>query len=299
MPKITAILNTFNERHLLEDCLLSIRDHVDEIIVTDMGSIDGSQELAKRHGCVVIPIEWKPAVEETVNEKVLLAKSEWIFALDPDMRVPKNTWDRIQQIINEGDAEAIVFRVRNQVFGKWTDYGHGSGPNLYRLFKRERYLLNGPPTVEIHTMFPRALEGSKKVYMSREYPILHVAYSNVKDALYRASPVREFEAEHLKEHRVHSSLPASVYRVCRKIFGDFVVRSAWRGGKEGMAFSLIALIMMIRETFCSGMQRATDGSSLQPQTKRRFRLVRISIDDGTARSDNILRSFSSSAPSSL
>ena len=87
MEKVTVILNTFNEVTLLKDCLESIVGHVDEIVVTDMFSTDGSKELSEKYGCRVISIPPAPIVEQTIAQKVLLANNEWILAMDPDMRV--------------------------------------------------------------------------------------------------------------------------------------------------------------------------------------------------------------------
>ena len=145
MPTITAILNTYNEGRLLEECLLSIRPFVDEIIVTDMKSDDDSRDIALRFGCKVISIEPRPIVEETFNEKIGIAKSEWILSLDPDNRVPEETWAEIRRVMEQPHVEAIVFHERNQVFGRWIDHGHGSKTDCMCMFKRERYLRNGMP----------------------------------------------------------------------------------------------------------------------------------------------------------
>jgi glycosyltransferase involved in cell wall biosynthesis len=246
MPSITAILNTYNEGHLLKECLLSIRDDVDEIIVTDMESNDGSRQIAEEFGCVVLPIQPQKVVEETLNQKVLLAKSDWILALDPDMRVPKTTWIRIHEIIEAGCAEVIVFHLRSKVFGRWTDYGHASQTFFYRLFKKDAYLHQGTPNVEIHGMLANALREAKKVYVERRYPILHVAYASVADALRQHLRYAEYEASQMSQKPSRVSLFISLYRWCRKLVGDFVVRSAWKGGKEAMVYSVIALIMMVQ-----------------------------------------------------
>ncbi|MDD4785372.1 MAG: glycosyltransferase, partial [Candidatus Shapirobacteria bacterium] len=46
-PLISAVINVRNEAEALNKCLRSIKNMVDEIIIVDMNSTDGSQEIAK------------------------------------------------------------------------------------------------------------------------------------------------------------------------------------------------------------------------------------------------------------
>lgn len=51
MIKLSATILTFNEERRIEECLKSIRDIADEIIVVDSGSTDSTLEICRRYGC--------------------------------------------------------------------------------------------------------------------------------------------------------------------------------------------------------------------------------------------------------
>ena len=48
MKRISLNVVVFNEEARLEECLLDARDHVDEIVVVDQMSTDGTPEIAQR-----------------------------------------------------------------------------------------------------------------------------------------------------------------------------------------------------------------------------------------------------------
>lgn len=247
MAKITAILNTYNEAHLLEDCLKSIVDHVDEIIITDMRSTDGSEKIAQKYGCTVIKIDPKPVVEETIIEKISVAKNEWILALDPDMRIPEETWDEIEEVVSSDKYDVVVFYLRNRIFNKWVQHGHASKCEYHRLFTKKEFFKNGIPSVEIHSLLFSPFLQSRKKYLSRKFAINHLAYDSVSHCLKQHLKYAEYEALQLKSAGVKVSIIKAVYRVLRKFVADFIIRQAWRDGIEGMMYSSIALIMLIQK----------------------------------------------------
>lgn len=86
MPQISVCIVCCNEADKLFPCLKSVA-WVDEILVMDLSSGDGSAAVARAHGAHVIEREPFPIVEPLRNELAAMARGEWILALDPDERV--------------------------------------------------------------------------------------------------------------------------------------------------------------------------------------------------------------------
>lgn len=90
--RITASLIVRNEAAFLEGCLASIAGLVDEIVVVDTGSTDGTQGIAARFGARVLDLPWRDDFSFARNAGLDAATGEWLLYIDADERlsVPAN-----------------------------------------------------------------------------------------------------------------------------------------------------------------------------------------------------------------
>lgn len=86
-PSISAVVITYNECEVIEPCLQSVVDWTTEIVVVDLGSTDGTREIAARYTDHIIDHPHVPFVELVRNLAMQRARSEWILLLDADERV--------------------------------------------------------------------------------------------------------------------------------------------------------------------------------------------------------------------
>jgi glycosyltransferase involved in cell wall biosynthesis len=73
-----------NEIQNLPRCLASVKPYVDEMIVVDTGSQDGTPEIAAEHGATVRFFEWCDDFAAARNYAISQASSDWILMLDAD-----------------------------------------------------------------------------------------------------------------------------------------------------------------------------------------------------------------------
>jgi len=84
---LSAILITRNEAHNLEDCLASLKDLADEIVVVDTKSSDDTVAIAQKFGAKVAqPQDW-PGFGPQKNRALALATQPWVLSIDADERV--------------------------------------------------------------------------------------------------------------------------------------------------------------------------------------------------------------------
>ena len=69
-----------NEEKFLAQCLKSIKDAVDEIIIVDTGSTDRTVEIAQSFGAKVYHHPWR-SFSEARNHSLSYATCDWILKL--------------------------------------------------------------------------------------------------------------------------------------------------------------------------------------------------------------------------
>ena len=76
---LSVVLTTFNEADYLADCLDSVKQLADEIIVVDGSSTDKTREIARRFGAKVVKVKNLPMFHTNKQKAVDLATTDWIL----------------------------------------------------------------------------------------------------------------------------------------------------------------------------------------------------------------------------
>ena len=97
--RLTLCMIVRDEEARLGECLESVRDVVDEIVVVDTGSKDKTVEVAQRYGARVGHFEWCDDFSAARNESLRLATGDWILWLDADDRLPAEYVDTIRSLV--------------------------------------------------------------------------------------------------------------------------------------------------------------------------------------------------------
>jgi tetratricopeptide (TPR) repeat protein len=83
-PRLSVCMIVKNEERFLGQCLASVRDIADELIVIDTGSTDRTVEIAREHGAQVGYFEWCNDFAAARNASIAPATGDWILFLDAD-----------------------------------------------------------------------------------------------------------------------------------------------------------------------------------------------------------------------
>jgi glycosyltransferase involved in cell wall biosynthesis len=97
---ISVVQATYNEEANIADCLSSVKDWVDEMIVVDEQSTDRTVEIAKSLGARVYVEPHEQIFHITKNKAINHAQSDWILQIDTDERITKEMRDEILDILS-------------------------------------------------------------------------------------------------------------------------------------------------------------------------------------------------------
>jgi len=113
-PRLSLCMIVKNEAETLERCLVHARPHVDEIVILDTGSTDGTQEIARRYADVFEEVEWPGSFAIARNMSISRASGDYILVLDGDEYIPNAAhWEAIRIGISLPKVVALQVRVRN------------------------------------------------------------------------------------------------------------------------------------------------------------------------------------------
>ncbi|MCC7228765.1 MAG: glycosyltransferase [Fimbriimonadaceae bacterium] len=83
-PGIALAMIVRNDAARIERCLRSVKAVVEEMILVDTGSTDGTQDLARGLGARVVEKDWPDDFAEALNWAYDLVTHEWTLRLDSD-----------------------------------------------------------------------------------------------------------------------------------------------------------------------------------------------------------------------
>lgn len=103
-----------DEESYIEGCIKSVLPIVDEIIVVDTGSADGTIEIAKRYGAKIFHHKWQDSFSAARNVYIKHAVMDWLFVLDADERVDSENLLKIDDLTSDDDNfTGFSFILRN------------------------------------------------------------------------------------------------------------------------------------------------------------------------------------------
>lgn len=126
---ISVITPTLNAALTLQACLDSVTACGCEHVIIDGGSTDGTPDVARRHGCIVIDAPGS-GIYEAQNIGLVAATSEWVHFLGADDTLVEGAVDEIAALLRAASEEWI--RVKVSLGGRPPRYVNQQQGFLYR-----------------------------------------------------------------------------------------------------------------------------------------------------------------------
>ncbi len=97
---LSVVLAARNEENFIGDCLKSVKDIADEIIVFDENSTDKTREIAQSYGAKVFLAPHEQIFHITKNKAIKKATGDWVLQLDADERLTPQLKAEILGVLN-------------------------------------------------------------------------------------------------------------------------------------------------------------------------------------------------------
>lgn len=275
--KISVAIATYNEEANIGDCLKSVQDIADEIVIVDGSSTDKTVEIAESFGAKVHVIENHPNFHINKQKSFDLSHGDWILYLDADERVSKKLVEEIKKVINmnegeledyqqkiknrnlflrhqrilegrdgpigkEGEYVAFFFPRLNYFLGKYLKYGGVYPDGVIRLFKKGKAYL---PAKDVHEQM--VVLGKVGWF---ENNLIHIDSPDFKRYLQRNSRYIDLIARQLKKDSVPKNVFEFInYMIIKPINWFLMTQIRHKGildGYQGTVFSFFSALRFPR-----------------------------------------------------
>jgi glycosyltransferase involved in cell wall biosynthesis len=135
---VSVVVPIKNEEANLPRCLGSVQ-WATEILVVDSQSIDGSVQIAEKHGAKVVQFHFNGTWPKKKNWALenLPFRNEWVFILDADEVLPPEAAEEFARAIaNAGEIAGYWINRRFMFLGRWLRHAYYPNWNL-RLFRHQ------------------------------------------------------------------------------------------------------------------------------------------------------------------
>lgn len=246
---LSVILLTRNEEKHIRDCLASVREFADELVVLDSGSFDRTIAIAREMGA---RIETRPFdnYPNQRNAAIELAHGDWIFFIDADERATAALGGELRERMAlaeerraRGEPAVVGFWVprRNIIFGKEIRYTGWSPDFQPRVLRKGSARFD--PAREVHEL----LLWDGEVGQLSGF-LIHHNYETL--AQFRAKQVvyTRYEARIWFEEGKRARWRGFVGQPVREFFRRYISLQGWRDGWHGVLLSaLMAYYAFVRQ----------------------------------------------------
>ena len=122
---VTVVIPVLNEELNLPDCLDSLGDVFEKILVVDSGSTDGTREVASEWGAELLEFSWNGCFPKKRNWTLrnYAFSTEWVLFMDADERVTSEFVEELSRVLPGSLHAGFWVYYTNWFMGRALHYG--------------------------------------------------------------------------------------------------------------------------------------------------------------------------------
>jgi len=230
--KLSCFVIACNEVDRIEVCLKSLAGWVDQLIVLDSGSTDGTVEIAEQYADKVYKTDW-PGYGAQRNRGLQYCEHDWVLSIDADEEMTPELRAEVDKTLStpELSATMIKFPWRTFLFGKPLKYGRYSTPQA-KLFTRV-----GAQFVE-KNVHEKLLLPEYRIKVLRS-PLNHYSWRDYHHVMDKHLRYGILGASDKLEKGKTSSIGYALFRAGYDFLVQYVLRLGFLDGTRGLLMAII------------------------------------------------------------
>jgi len=242
---VSVVILAKNEEKRITDCIKSVLDWADEIIVVDDESNDKTVEISQDLGAKVFvrKMDIEGRHRNWAYEK---AKNRGVLSVDSDERVTEDLKKEIGGLLLK-DPKEDTFTIprRNFIGDYWIKWGGLYPSPQLKLFKKDKFKWE---EVEVH---PRAFSDGDQGHLKSD--IIHYTYRNWQDVISKLNKQTTLEAkkwyklskENPKKAAYKMNTLHALWRVMDRFVRTYIGKKGYRDGFVGFMIAYFASLYQI------------------------------------------------------
>lgn len=231
--KLSCFVICCNEADRIERCLAPLSGWVDQLVVLDSGSKDGTADIARRYTDQVHITDW-PGYGPQRNRALALCEHDWVLNIDADEVTTPQLMAEIDRVLSEPDLDATLITIpwHTYLFGRPLKRGRYSTP-------QGKLFLKTGASFKQRQVHETLLMPEKRVRVLKSALIHHSwrSYQHVQEKHLKYACL-------LAEEKAAKGKNASIYYAILRFFTDFLQQYLLRGGLlDGWRGLLMAIIL--------------------------------------------------------
>ena len=229
---LSVVIAAKNEEDNIGECLKSVKEWADELIVIDDESTDKTAIIAA--GIADKVVVKKMEVEGTHrNYAYNLARNEWVLSLDADETVTEELKREISgELAKDDKYAAYSVPLRNYIGNYWVKYGGWYPAAKVRLFMKSKF------KYEDAGVHPKIFLDGECGHLKRD--IIHKGYPDIAHFLGSLNYQTTKEAEKWADDKRKRSLFRALRKTVDRFFRAYVLKKGFRDGFIGLVTAVFA-----------------------------------------------------------
>lgn len=231
MTKISGVIITFNEEKFIENCIKSIIDVVDEIVVIDSFSIDKTKEICLKYGVRFIenPFEGFTTQKNFANDQ---ARYDYVLSLDADEELSQELKQSILKAKENLNYDGYSFNRLNNYCGKWIKHSGWYPDSKIRLFNRNKAKWKGENN--LHEII---VLDNPKSHNHLRGDLLHWAYTSYSEHCQKINKYTDMAARSMATRKKVGYFKIMVNPFW-KFIRNYFVKKGFLDGSQGFVISV-------------------------------------------------------------